>query len=366
MVDSTAEAAMRDSDYPGTAGCLYVPDAQSGTVKVYDPSFSTTTPKETIAGPPGGFGSLHDSVVAADDFTGEVYVVDTLGPQLSEEPQATIWVFGPSGAFEGRLKHNTIDAAPVGLAVDDSTQRRVYLTSGITENAGIYGYPAHAATSASEPPFTSSGGGDFSLTAAATDSSTPATPAATPHSHPSRASTSSISQMGNLRVTVGGDLRPKRLPRKGSAPIAVSVSGEISTDQSPPPSLQTLRIELNRHGRIDNASLATCPYDRIQPGTSSHARAACRPALVGKGTYGTALIAPLPAGMKAWGRLTGLSMTLSRRYVYRGQDHSFISSGCPAAKGFAKGIFPLARACFAFAGGATLSSVLSGSCQARE
>jgi hypothetical protein len=143
------------SGYSATAGYIYVPDAQSDTVSVYDPSFSTTTPKETIAGPPGGFGSLHDSAVAVDDGTGEIYVADTLGPQLTDEPWTIVYVFSRAGAYEGRLKHATFGASPVGLAVDNSggsSQGRVYVTSGITENAGIYGYPAHAATSASEPP----------------------------------------------------------------------------------------------------------------------------------------------------------------------------------------------------------------------
>jgi hypothetical protein len=143
------------SGYAGTAGYLYVPDAGSDTVKVFDPSNSTTAPKATITGPPGGFGSLQDSAIAVNNSTGEIYVVDTLGPQLSEEPWAIVYVFSAAGTYKGRLKHATIDAAPVGLAVDNSgtsTQGRVYLTSGIGENAGLYGYPPGAATSAAQPP----------------------------------------------------------------------------------------------------------------------------------------------------------------------------------------------------------------------
>ena len=152
------------SRYPGTPGYLYVPDAASDTVKVYDPSFSTTTPKATISGPSGGFGSLRDSAVAVDNSSGEIYVADTLGPQFTEEPWAVVYVFNAAGIYEGRLKHATIDAAPVGLAVDNSgggTQGRVYLTSGIGEDASIYGYRAHAATATAQPPllFGSAAGG---------------------------------------------------------------------------------------------------------------------------------------------------------------------------------------------------------------
>jgi hypothetical protein len=234
-----------------------------------------------------------------------------------------------------------------------------------------------------------------------------------------------VSKQGTLQVTVDGRLKPKRLPRSGTAPISVSVGGVISTtDQSLPPQLKTLRIELNRHGHLDTAGLPDCVYHRIQPGSSSRALSACRSSLVGKGsfsaaitlagqepyptkgkllvfkssrkgkpvlyghiyaprpfatsfvivfkvskhrhgTYGTVLNAPLPKAMDAWGRLTGLNMTLSRRYRFKGQSHSYLSSGCPAPKGFPGAVFPLARASFAFAGGQKLSSTFSGNCKVR-
>jgi hypothetical protein len=239
------------------------------------------------------------------------------------------------------------------------------------------------------------------------------------------ASAAVITQKGNLRLAVQGKLSPKKLPRKGAAPIAVSVGGEISTtDESLPPQLKAIRIELNRNGVLDNTGLEVCPYAKIQPGSTSRALAGCRSSLVGEGsfsaditlagqapyptegklvvfngekagkpvlyghiyssqpfatsfvivfklskhkggTYGTVLDAPLPKAMKAWGRLTGLKMTLSRRYSVKGKRHSYLSSGCPAPKGFTQVSFPLARTSFAFAGGVELSSVLSSTCRAR-
>jgi hypothetical protein len=232
-------------------------------------------------------------------------------------------------------------------------------------------------------------------------------------------------QQGNLRVTVSGKLAPKKLPRTGLAPISVSVGGQIATtDNTLPPALKMLRVELNRHGRLDYEGLPTCEYGRIQPSSSSRALAGCRSSLVGtgtfsaditlagqepyptqgkllvfnsvkggkpvlyghiysahpfatsfvivfkvsrlkKGTYGIVLDAPLPKAMKSWGRLTGLSMTLSRHFNYKGESHSYISSGCPAPKGFPGAAFPLARTSFAFTGGKELSSVLVGSCKVR-
>jgi hypothetical protein len=234
-----------------------------------------------------------------------------------------------------------------------------------------------------------------------------------------------VAQQGSLRVTASGKLVPKALPRTGVAPISVSVGGQITTtDNTLPPTLTMLRIELNRHGRLDYEGLPSCKYGKIQPGSSSHALAGCRSSLVGTGTfnaditlagqepyptqgkllvfngvekgkpvlyghiyaphpfatsfvivfkvsrsnkgdYGIVFNAPLPKAMKAWGRLTGLSMTLSRRFNYKGKPHSYISSGCPAPKGFSGAPFPLARTSFAFTGGQKLSLVLSGNCKVR-
>jgi hypothetical protein len=239
------------------------------------------------------------------------------------------------------------------------------------------------------------------------------------------AGAATITQKGNLRVAVDGKLSPKKLPRKGTAPISVTVGGEISTtDESLPPTLKKLRIELNREGVLDYAGMPLCNYSRIQPASTSRALSGCRPSLVGKGsfsaditlagqepyptqgrlvvfngekggkpvlfghiysskpfatsfvivftvskrksgTYSTVLSATLPKAMKAWGRLTGLEMTLSRTYRAKGKKRSFISAGCPAPKGFNQVSFPLARTSFEFAGGTKLRSVLSSNCRAR-
>jgi DNA-binding beta-propeller fold protein YncE len=145
------------SRYPGTLGRLYVPDAASNTVKVYDPSTDKINPIEEIDGsetPNGEFVSLRNASIAIDRVSGEIYVVDNLQPRYTERPNAAIFVFEASGGYEGHLKYNAADALPVGLAIDNSaaprdpagTQGRVYVTSGNTEPAAIYGYHADAAT----------------------------------------------------------------------------------------------------------------------------------------------------------------------------------------------------------------------------
>jgi hypothetical protein len=232
-------------------------------------------------------------------------------------------------------------------------------------------------------------------------------------------------QNGNLRLSVEGDLSPKKLPREGTAPIAVSVGWMIATsDGAPPPKLKTLKIEINRAGKFDLTGLPTCPFDKIQPATSSRALANCRSALVGrghfsaqvslagqesyvaegqmlvfnglqgkkpvllgqiysaypfansfvitfkmgkigKGRYGTALTATLPPSLKAWGSLTEIQMKLSRTFNYEGRKHSFLSAGCPAPKGFPSVNFPLARTSFGFYAAAAQSLTLTRGCKVR-
>jgi hypothetical protein len=140
-----------------TQGYLYVSDAATNTVKVFDPATSTTTPITEIKNPSGAaFSSLRDSAIAVDRVTGDVYIADNTQPQYTESPQATIYVYRPAEnapfyTYRGHLKYNIVDALPPGLAVDNSTvatQGRVYVTSGNTSPASVYAYPPSAATTA--------------------------------------------------------------------------------------------------------------------------------------------------------------------------------------------------------------------------
>lgn len=139
------------SAYPATAGYLYVADAVTDTVKVYDPATSATDPVGSISGPPGGFTSLRDSVVAVDDASGDVYVLDGLSPAGATQPLGIVDVFSAAGEYRGHLAYEVVDGTPAGLAVDNSggaTQGRVYVSSGNTVNGGIYAYAPGAASTA--------------------------------------------------------------------------------------------------------------------------------------------------------------------------------------------------------------------------
>lgn len=150
------------SQHPGTLGQLYVPDAATSTVKVYDPAVDTVARVAEIDGsatPEGRFVSLRDAAIAVDRVSGDVYVVDNLQPLYAEQSLALVHVFGADGSYEGHLEYPIKDALPPGLAVDNSaaatypagTQGQVYVTSGNTVGASVYAYPPGAATTAPPP-----------------------------------------------------------------------------------------------------------------------------------------------------------------------------------------------------------------------
>jgi sugar lactone lactonase YvrE len=413
------------SAYSATEGDLYLPDAATETVKVFDPAGSATTPVRTISGPPGGFKSLRESAVAVDDKTGVIYVADNLQPTYTERPEAAIYAFSAAGAYLGRLKYNLTDALPPGLAVDNSaqsTQGRVYVTSGNGDGDSVFAYPAGAQTNVAIPVSGSAGAGSAATgsLSALTSASGPA-----PGNGGAAAFAATVKQADHMQVSLSGQLSPRRLPRSANAPVAVSVGWKIqSTDGSVPTALKALRIEINRNGVLDLTGLPTCPYTKIQPASTSRALAGCRGSLVGRGhfaamigiggqepyeargqmllfngrkggkpvllgqiysprpfansfvidfkisrishgTFGTVLSAVLPASLRSWGTLTEIQMRLARTFNYKGSRRSFLSASCPAPKGFTSAPFSLARAHFLFSGGEQVSSILSESCRVR-
>jgi hypothetical protein len=229
-------------------------------------------------------------------------------------------------------------------------------------------------------------------------------------------------QQHGIRVSFDGKITPQKLPRHGTAPVAVAVDTKISGSPGKPlPQLTKIVIAINRHGHLDPIGLPICEVSDIQPATNAKALEACRGALVGegrftaavalnrqapfpsdgkllafngtyrgkaailahvygtepvptsftlpfmigrtKGTFGSTLTATIPAGDD--NLVTAIDLELHRTFTYKGKRHSYASAGCPAPKGISVAPFPFARASYAFAGGKRLSSTLIRSCQPR-
>jgi hypothetical protein len=224
-----------------------------------------------------------------------------------------------------------------------------------------------------------------------------------------------VAQKDGVRVSVGGQLSPAKLPRRGSAPVAVSVDGHITaTLPGTLPKLETIAIAINSHGKLQNRGIPVCRLGHIDPSTTSEALSACGSSLVGEGrfsadvripeqspfpadgkvlafngrlrgkpavfvhiygtrpvptsyvlsfairkshgTFGTILEASLPSVTGEWGYVTGLSLDFKPR---------FFSASCPAPPDLSRAAFPLLKATFGFEGGPQVGSTLARSCKVK-
>ncbi|MGN6254352.1 MAG: InlB B-repeat-containing protein [Solirubrobacterales bacterium] len=132
------------SDFPATEGDIYVPEAATGTLRVFDSSGVAIGELDGAGTPQHGFVSLLDSNVAIDQSDGHVFVADDLEPGF-ESPAVAVDEFNAEGEYRGQLPGSFLDAQPSALAVD--AKGDVFVTSGNTEGAAIYGFgptePAH-------------------------------------------------------------------------------------------------------------------------------------------------------------------------------------------------------------------------------
>jgi hypothetical protein len=227
---------------------------------------------------------------------------------------------------------------------------------------------------------------------------------------------------GNFRVEFSGRMTPARLPRVGSRPISVGVSGAVQELPGPLlPALHEFVVSINRHAHLSLRGLPICSRHLIKGDSTSQALARCRDALLGagqftahinlpeeapfpaagrllvfnaryhghrallghvygrrplptaldmyfrlrtepEGPFGLTLTATMPEVGDEWGYVTGFEVNLGRRYLYRGTRRSVLSAGCPAPAGFPGATFKLARGVFYLADGTSRSRVLTGIC----
>lgn len=235
-----------------------------------------------------------------------------------------------------------------------------------------------------------------------------------------------VIQQGNLRITVLAQVKPFKLPRTGTAPIAVFVAGHIgSRSGEQPPQLQKLTIRVNRHGLLRAQGLPACSLPSIRTASTDKALAQCSDALVGsgrfwasvvfpdqrpyptrgrllvfngvrkgrpvlfahiytlspfatsfvitfsikrldRGRFGTELSAALPDALGNWGFVDRIKLTLKRKYRRGGKQLSYFNAGCPAPAGADATAFTLAQASFDFAEGREISLSVDKACRVKE
>ena len=157
------------------AGEVYVADASTETVKVYDPADSANFPGDpsaVIDGPsrrPAASSSLRDAALAVDRLKRRALRARRHPARATPSSRGRGSTSStPAGAYLGHLKNDVVDGAPSGIAVDNSARHpgRVYVTSGNTHLGGVYAYGAGAATTAAPraptiPPAPLGGGRSF-------------------------------------------------------------------------------------------------------------------------------------------------------------------------------------------------------------
>jgi hypothetical protein len=232
-------------------------------------------------------------------------------------------------------------------------------------------------------------------------------------------------QLGNLRITVLAQIKPYKLPRVKPAPIAVFIAGHLqSTTGGVPPQLQSMKVEVNRHGLLQSKGLAVCRSAQLEAASSERALANCPDALIGsgqfwahivlpdqgayptrgrllifngrehgrptllahiftanpfnssftiafsirhidRGRYGTELEASFPEALGSWGYLDRIKLTLRKEYRYQGQKLSYFNAACPAPAGTSRAAFSLAQATLSFTDTRIAANVVK-SCGVKE
>ncbi len=232
------------------------------------------------------------------------------------------------------------------------------------------------------------------------------------------------SQEGNLVVSLNGGISPRKLPRSDRAPVAVRLAGHVlTTDRSPLPRVNWIRLELAWRGVLDTRGLPACPRKRLRGTDTNQALAVCGGAAVGKGrlfakifvpnqppfdiraqltafngrtrsghhavlvhaysmsppvsfvipfsvhhrsgAFRTVLVALIRRSAGPWPHVADFQIRVSRRFNFSGRRHSYLSASCPVPNGFTAGFLSLARATYTFEGGNQLTTETIRSCRAR-
>lgn len=222
-------------------------------------------------------------------------------------------------------------------------------------------------------------------------------------------------------------LSPGALPRHELIPVFIRAEGEfLATPENHLAQLESIEVQLNRHGKFFTKGLPTCRYRQLLATTSQQALKACGRALVGHGlirsttafpeqarqhylakmlafngkrrgggtviylhvhgntpnpytvvvpikvmrtpggTFGTTLVAEMPGFARRWAYLTKFRFVIGRRFTVNGKELSFLRASCPAPKGLNGAVFPFARATYRFLTTKTLRTTIVGGCHVRK
>jgi hypothetical protein len=200
-------------------------------------------------------------------------------------------------------------------------------------------------------------------------------------------------EAGNLLFTFNGGFSPTKLPKKRFAPISLNASGKIrSKDGSHPPALKEVIVETDKNGAVTTVGFPTCTAGKLQSRDTATAKAVCRKAIIGagktevevalpeqkpipvksdltvfnggtaggvttllvhafitvptpaavvttvkikkinRGRYGLKSVASIPKIAGGAGSVKSFSLTINKRYTYKGKRMSILSAKCADGK----------------------------------
>jgi hypothetical protein len=231
-------------------------------------------------------------------------------------------------------------------------------------------------------------------------------------------------QQGNLIVTLDGGITPKKLPRHKPAPVEVHLLGGVRTsDGSPIPRVNWIKLELAWRGKLETHGLPVCPQTRLRSTDRRQAMAACGGSFVGTGTlyaeifvpnqkpfgvhakllafngktkdkrpavlihaytpdppvsfiipftvrrnngnFRTILVTTIRRSVGPWPHVANFQINVARNFSHNGRKQSYLSASCPVPPNFTAGFLSFARATYTFAGGKQLTTESVRSCRAR-
>ena len=198
---------------------------------------------------------------------------------------------------------------------------------------------------------------------------------------------------GNIEFTFNGGFSPSKLPKKKLAPITLSASGKIATlNGEHPPALKEVLVETDKNGAVTTVGYPKCTSGKLQSQDTKHAEAICKSAIIGSGTtnveikfpeqnpipvssklivfnggtaggvttffihayitvptpaaivttvkikkvhkgrYGLESVASIPKIAGGSGSVTSFSLTIGKKYTYKGKKMSVLTAKCPDGK----------------------------------
>ena len=240
------------SEYPATLGDIYVPDAATNTVKVFDPTGALIEELNGANTPQGHFTYFKDGEIVIDNSPtspsyGHLYVLDAIGHGLSQPASAAIDEFNAEADYRGQVTGFT-DAEPSGIALDQ-VSHNLFVTSGNSENSAIFEYGPSSPARTLEITKEGAGGGTVSSSpvgitcglacAAEFNEGQTVTLFANPDAHSAFAGWSVTGSQpcpgtGSCTVSMAGNVEVKAsFAEPTQETLTVSASGEGSVTSSP-------------------------------------------------------------------------------------------------------------------------------------